>query len=596
MSAVVLLAVGITLVASGAALGQQYSLASPATVEGIASGGTVQVTLEVSNLAIQAKAVRWWISVTPADAFNLAATTFAAPATPTSWISPGAGVRGTNVVEFGMASLGGAPITGSNSLGTATLTFAGDVTTTAIITIDSVKVATSGSALAATPATVLALQTVVNPPAPAPAVTAIAPASGTIAGATQVTIVGANFVSGATVTIGGVDATGVTFVSADTLTAVVPAGAAAGVADVVVTNPDSRAGTLTGGYTYLAVIEPTLTVVGATDRSLDYSAVGTGNAANGSAGEATLAVAFTGAAGGAAAGQAVSWAITNNGAQSVHLLGTPVTEIAAGASQTVSVATGADGRSAIVLDAEGGKDAGTTSVTVTASTTAANSDGVSRSLSRSFAATWDVPVVAELASFLGAVVPGEQVVLEWTVASQTNNLGWEVYRSRDNVTFEQVGDLVAGAGTSDELTSYSFSDGDLPTADVVYYYLDQVDLDGTMTRSNVIQVVLNDRTIVNGAQALPTANALMQNYPNPFNPETTIAYDLTQLGTVTLTVYNVNGQAVRSLVDGRTLAPGHYRSVWDGRDENGARVASGVYLYVLQTSGFSSVKRMVLLQ
>jgi len=595
LSAVVLLALGITLVASGAALGQTYTLATPGTVEGVASGGTVQISLQVASLGISAKAVRWWISVDPASAFDLASTSFSAPATPTNWISPGAQVRGS-AVEFGMAALGGGPITGSNSLGTATLTFAGTVGTTATITVDSVKVATSGGALAATPATLLSLEMVVNPPAPAPTVASITPAAGSIVGGTAVTIVGANFATGATVTIGGVPATGVTFVDATTIRAVAPAGAAAAAVDVVVTNTDAQAGTLTGGYAYLAVIEPTLSAVGATDVSVDYSAVGTGNAANASAGEVTLSVTFTNSTGAAAAGQAVSWAITNNGAQKVYVLGTSVTEIAANATSTVTVATGADGRSAIKLDAEGGKGAGTTTVTATATATAANSDGVSRTLARSFAATWDVPVVAELASFLGAALPGDQVVLQWTVSSQTNNLGWEIYRSQDNVTFQQVGDLVPGDGTSDELKAYTFTDGAAPAGDVLYYYLNQVDLNGTMVRSGVIQVVLSDRTSITGAQALPTANVLMQNFPNPFNPETTIAYDLTQAGTVTLTVYNVSGQAVRTLVNGEALSAGHYRSVWDGRDQSGVRVGSGVYFYVLQAPGFTSTKRMLLLQ
>jgi len=396
------------------------------------------------------------------------------------------------------------------------------------------------------------------------------------------------------VTVGGVAASGVTVVSADTLRATVPAreGVTADTAvAVVVETAEGRSATAATGYTYLAVIDPTFTVIGATDPSLDYSGVGTGDVSDRSAGEVTFTVAFTGATGVATAGQAISWAVTNNGAQSVFLLGQPVTEIAAGASRTVSVATGSDGRSAIVLDSEGGKTAGVTSVSVTASATANNSDGVSRSLSASFSATWDVAVVAELASFQGAVVPGEGVRLQWTVASQTNNLGWEVYRSQDNVTFEQVGDLVAGDGTVDELKVYSFTDTNLPQAEVLYYYLSQVDLDGTTSRTQVIPVAPSGRT---AEQALPTANALLQNYPNPFNPETTIAYDLTQSVTVNLTVYDAGGQVVRALIDGQTVGAGHYRAVWNGRDSAGAKVASGVYFYVLQAGDFTSVKKMLL--
>jgi hypothetical protein len=341
-----------------------------------------------------------------------------------------------------------------------------------------------------------------------------------------------------------------------------------------------------------AVGEPTLTAGSATDFSRDYSAVGDGSSADGSAGEVTMSVNFTDETGEVAAGQAVSWAITNNGSETVYVLGEG--EVAGGGSLTVAVATGATGSSAISLDAEGGKLAGTTSIAVVASVTAANSEGVDKNLSVTFAATWDVPVAAELASFAGAVTPDDGVLLQWSVASQSNNLGWEVYRSTDDVAFEKVGDLVVGDGTSDEFKSYSFTDGELPAADVLYYYLKQVDLDGTSARSSVIEVVLSATAV--SQQALPTASALQQNYPNPFNPETTISFDLSAESVVKLTVYSMTGQVVRTLVDGKALSAGQYKSVWDGRDENGAKVGSGVYFYQLNAGDFTAKKKMTLLQ
>ncbi|MEW6749805.1 MAG: IPT/TIG domain-containing protein [Candidatus Latescibacterota bacterium] len=570
------------------------TLTTPAEVSGIGAGGTVQVGLSAAGM-VGVRQFEIILAVDPADAFTLPATAFvtAAPFTGLGATdSPAAGQVRTGAAYF----VSPAGVSGDNALGTFTLTASGTMTAQTAVTISVFRVAlgpTSATRDIFTAAD-LGLAVQVNPPAPAPTVASIAPNSGSLSGGTAVTIVGSNFDSLAAVTIGGVAATGVTVVSADTLAAVVPQGAAAGAVDVVVRNSDGQTATLAGGFTYLAVIEPTLAAVGPTDRSLDYSAVGTGDVDDDSDGEVTFTVSFTDATGAAAAGQAVSFAITNDGAQSVYLLGAQVTEISAGESQTVSVQTGANGRASIVLDAEGGDDAGTTSATVAATTTASNSDGVSRNLGPvNFAATWDVPVVAELASLLGAVMPGDRVLLQWTVASQTNNLGWEVFRSVDNVTFERVGDLVRGDGTSDELKAYTFEDGSLPVADVLYYYLNQVDLDGTTARSAVVEVTLGGRA---AAQALPTANALLQNYPNPFNPGTTIGYDLTQTGAVSLTVYDVNGQVVHSLVDGQTLSAGHYQSVWDGTDQSGQRVASGVYFYALRAAGFTSVKRMLLLQ
>ena len=96
--------------------------------------------------------------------------------------------------------------------------------------------------------------------------------------------------------------------------------------------------------------------------------------------------------------------------------------------------------------------------------------------------------------------------------------------------------------------------------------------------------------------ALPLANSLSQNYPNPFNPETTIPYALSSDAIVSLTIYNIAGQVVRKLVDGEALAAGQYQAVWDGRSENGASVASGMYFYLLHAGDYVAKRKMVLLR
>jgi hypothetical protein len=437
------------------------------------------------------------------------------------------------------------------------------------------------------------LTVTVNPPAPAPTVASIDPAEGSITGGTEVTIAGTNFQDGATVTIGG-SAAATSAVSATSITATVPAGAE-GAVDVVVSNPDAQSATLAGGFTYLGVIEPTLTAGSAVDVSLDYSAIGDGQSADGSVGEVTFTVNFTDATGSAAADQAISWEITNNGSESVFLVAPAVLEIAAGATETVDATTGADGSASGTFDAEGDKSAGTATINVSASTSAANSEGADRSLNVAFSATWDVPVAAELASFAGSVIADDEVLLQWAVASQSNNLGWEVYRSTDQVVFERVGDLVSGDGTSEVFKSYNFIDGDLPVSDAVFYYLKQIDLDGTTSRSNMIEVLIAPTAVA--APIIPNVTSLNQNYPNPFNPETTISFDLSERSVVTLTIYDAaTGQLVRKLVEGESATAGIYQRTWDGRDNNGLKVASGVYIYQLKAGKYTAKKKMTLLQ
>ena len=94
---------------------------------------------------------------------------------------------------------------------------------------------------------------------------------------------------------------------------------------------------------------------------------------------------------------------------------------------------------------------------------------------------------------------------------------------------------------------------------------------------------------------LPKSFALYQNVPNPFNPTTTIGFDLPKLARVTLSIYDVTGTLINTLVDGE-MAPGRKSIRWDGRDTGGLGVASGVYFYRLETPTFGQSKKMILLR
>jgi hypothetical protein len=90
-------------------------------------------------------------------------------------------------------------------------------------------------------------------------------------------------------------------------------------------------------------------------------------------------------------------------------------------------------------------------------------------------------------------------------------------------------------------------------------------------------------------------NELFQNYPNPFNPSTTIQYSVAEAGHVELMVYNVAGQRISSLVNDTKL-PGKYTEIWDGRNDHGRSVATGIYFYRLRTRSYTAVKKMILLR
>ena len=102
------------------------------------------------------------------------------------------------------------------------------------------------------------------------------------------------------------------------------------------------------------------------------------------------------------------------------------------------------------------------------------------------------------------------------------------------------------------------------------------------------------------ASSIPKETALLANYPNPFNPETWIPYQLAESAQVTLTIYDMNGRLVRRLALGHQAA-GMYRSrtraaYWDGRNQLGEPVASGLYFYTLETDDFTATRKMLILK
>jgi len=97
--------------------------------------------------------------------------------------------------------------------------------------------------------------------------------------------------------------------------------------------------------------------------------------------------------------------------------------------------------------------------------------------------------------------------------------------------------------------------------------------------------------------SLPQNIGLEANYPNPFNPETLIPFVVSpQAGQVRLAIFNATGQMVRELLNSEQIAPGRHEAVWDGRDANGSKVSSGVYLYRLQVGDKALVRRMTLIK
>ncbi|MBN2070173.1 MAG: T9SS type A sorting domain-containing protein [Candidatus Krumholzibacteriota bacterium] len=124
--------------------------------------------------------------------------------------------------------------------------------------------------------------------------------------------------------------------------------------------------------------------------------------------------------------------------------------------------------------------------------------------------------------------------------------------------------------------------------------------DGRVVRNNILGDILQYfgecvNADMTGNEETPLANRLSQCYPNPFNPATTLEFSIAEKGPVTLSVFNVAGQLVKTLVNDIREA-GSHRVMWDGKNEAGRDVASGIFFCKIETAGFSDTKKMVLLR
>jgi predicted GH43/DUF377 family glycosyl hydrolase len=188
-----------------------------------------------------------------------------------------------------------------------------------------------------------------------------------------------------------------------------------------------------------------------------------------------------------------------------------------------------------------------------------------------------IPVPVELISFT-STSNGNEVILNWSTATEVNNYGFEVQRSTDYKDFFTVG-FVKGNGTTTEQQNYTFSHRNLSNG-TNYFRLKQVDYDGSFEYSDVIEV--DWRTF--------DTYLLEQNYPNPFNPSTTIGYGIKEKSNVKITVLNSIGEEVATILN-EEKNPGYHKVEF-----NAGVLPSGVYFYRIATGEYTAMRKMLLIK
>lgn len=114
-------------------------------------------------------------------------------------------------------------------------------------------------------------------------------------------------------------------------------------------------------------------------------------------------------------------------------------------------------------------------------------------------------------------------------------------------------------------------------------------------------VVYGDTTLVLAVEdisgrLIPTNIALQQNYPNPFNPETTIQFSLDRLREITLIIFDISGREVMKLIDYQVMGVGEHKIVWNGKNQEGVELPSGVYFCQLRIGARTLTHPMVLIR
>ncbi len=187
----------------------------------------------------------------------------------------------------------------------------------------------------------------------------------------------------------------------------------------------------------------------------------------------------------------------------------------------------------------------------------------------------ELPV--ELTSFSATKI-GKDIKLTWNTSTEINNFGFEIERSVFKGEWNKIG-FVNGNGNSNSPKNYSFVD-DKTSTGRYSYRLKQIDNDGQFEYSKIIEI---DVSGVKGYE-------LTQNYPNPFNPTTTIQYILPQTGMVRLTLYNVLGEEIRTLVNEIKDAGTHTLNI------NADNLNSGIYIYRIESGSFVQSRKMTIIK
>jgi len=201
----------------------------------------------------------------------------------------------------------------------------------------------------------------------------------------------------------------------------------------------------------------------------------------------------------------------------------------------------------------------------------------------------------ELSSFTATLYASSNVQISWVTQSETAVLGFLIYRSLNSQLNQAmiVSPMIPATNSSSQ-HSYGFKDSNLQLGERYYYWLQSIDLDGSESFSGPLTVYIESGD-ESGAPQISPKDGLLSIYPNPFNPSTTISFYASGPTHVELSVYGIKGQLLRKF-QVVTEAAGIHTQVFDGRDQKGSDLSSGLYFVRMISDQKQSQQKMLLLK
>lgn len=206
----------------------------------------------------------------------------------------------------------------------------------------------------------------------------------------------------------------------------------------------------------------------------------------------------------------------------------------------------------------------------------------------------DASLPVELTSFELLSNRESSITLQWVTESEINNLGFILDRRTPNTDWAQIASYITdqelrGQGSVSHQTIYTYTDENVHENQTYDYRLADVDYDGNVEYHTTQLMGLTM------SSTIPEKYRLYQNYPNPFNPITNIRYDIPEDGQVSITIYDVTGNRVNSLIN-RPESAGTKLIQWNARDEQGRAVSAGIYICTITANQYRQTNKMVLLK